>query len=131
MTLLDTTFLIDLMKGKQEAVEKLKKMESEMIPIFVSTPTIFELWTGIMATQKSDKEKQKVIEVLSSINNLDLDLESAKVAGEINGTLLKKGEMIDPEDCMIAGIAKTNNESILTRNTQHFGRIKGIKIETY
>ena len=131
MTLLDTTFLIDLMRGKQEAVEKLKQMESEMTPIFVSTPTIFELWTGIMATKKPDKEKQKVIEVISSVNNLELDLESAKTAGEINGILIKKGEMIDPEDCMIAGIAQTNNESILTRNTIHFGRIKGIKIETY
>ena len=131
MTLLDTTFLIDLMRGKQEAVEKLKQMESEMTPIFVSTPTIFELWTGIMATKKPDKEKQKVIEVISSVNNLELDLESAKTAGEINGILIKKGEMIDPEDCMIAGIAQTNNESILTRNTIHLGRIKGIKIETY
>lgn len=131
MTLLDTTFLIDLMRGKQEAIEKLKQLESEMIPIFVSTPTIFELWTGIMATKKPDDEKQKVIEVISSVNNLELNLESAKAAGEINGILIKKGEMIDPEDCMIAGIAQTNNESILTRNTLHFGRIKGIKIETY
>jgi len=30
---------------------------------------------------------------------------------------------------MIASIAMENNESILTRNTKHFERIHGLKIE--
>ncbi|KAF5434089.1 putative nucleic acid-binding protein, contains PIN domain [Candidatus Methanophagaceae archaeon] len=39
--------------------------------------------------------------------------------------------MIDPEDAMIAGIALINDESVLTRNVEHFSRIRDLKIETY
>lgn len=39
--------------------------------------------------------------------------------------------MIDPEDAMIAGIALLSNETILTKNVEHFSRIRNLKIETY
>lgn len=39
--------------------------------------------------------------------------------------------MIDPEDAMIAGIALINNETVLTKNVEHFSRIRDLKIETY
>lgn len=39
--------------------------------------------------------------------------------------------MIDPEDAMIAGIALINDESVLTKNVEHFSRIRDLKIETY
>lgn len=61
----------------------------------------------------------------------DLYGESAVVAGGIDGNLIKKGLKIDPEDSMIAGIAMSRGETILTRNTEHFGKIEGLNIETY
>lgn len=39
--------------------------------------------------------------------------------------------MINIEDIMLAGIALTHNESIITRNIKHFSKIEGLKIETY
>ncbi len=39
--------------------------------------------------------------------------------------------MIDPEDAMIAGIALHNSEVVLTKNVEHFSRIRDLKIETY
>ncbi len=39
--------------------------------------------------------------------------------------------MIDPEDTLIAGIALINNETVLTKNVEHFSRIRDLKIETY
>jgi predicted nucleic acid-binding protein len=44
--------------------------------------------------------------------------------------LTKKGQRIDPEDTMIAGIAITNNKILVTRD-KHFDRINGLKIEKY
>ncbi len=73
----------------------------------------------------------KIAKVLESQMILDLDKESAEKAGEIDGLLIKEGKGIEPEDCMIAGIAKHHQETILTRNLKHFGRIKGISLETY
>lgn len=39
--------------------------------------------------------------------------------------------MIDLEDIMIAAIAITNNEKLITRNEKHFRRIKGLEVEGY
>ena len=38
---------------------------------------------------------------------------------------------IDPEDAMIAGIARTNKQRIITRNVKHFSDIEGVEIENY
>ena len=116
------------MNGNPEAIEKIKQINETQ---FITTPTIFELWSGIAQSKKPVQEKKKILAVLESQLVLNLDKESSEEAGEIDGTLIKEGQQIDPEDSMIAGIAKAYGEKILTRNVSHFDRIKGIEIETY
>jgi len=41
--ILDTTFLIDLMKSKAEAVQKLKQLEQRGKTLYITAPTIYEL----------------------------------------------------------------------------------------
>lgn len=129
--ILDTTFLIDLLRNKAEAVEKLKTIQRKNIPISITTPSIVEIYTGLQHTKKTENEKKKILEVLESQIIHNLDKESAEKAGEINGNLIKKGETINIVDSMIAGIAYKNNEPILTRNIKHFSKIKEIKVEAY
>lgn len=129
--ILDTSFLIDLMQGLPEAINKIEKLQHIQEPIFITTPTIFELWTGISCGNQPEKEKQKLKIIIENQRILDFNNSSAQEAGIINGTLKKQGIPIDPEDCMIAGIAINHNEPILTRNIKHFQRIKGLKVETY
>ena len=99
--------------------------------LFVTTPTIFELWSGIAYSSKPEEEKRKVTAVLESQLILDLDKPCAEEAGKIDGMLVKQGATIEPEDCMIAGIAQHHDEPILTRNVKHFSRIKSVRLETY
>lgn len=127
----DTTFIIDLIDGLPEAVERLRELQERQEILFVTTPTIFELWTGITQSDRPEKEKMKAMQVLEGQLILNLTQESAEEAGMIHGTLINEGQRIDPEDCLIAGIAKHHNDTILTRNTKHFERIKGIAVETY
>ncbi len=129
--ILDTTFIIDLMEELPDAVAKMEQLHQEQLQIFITTPTIFELWTGVAYGNQPEKEKQKIKLIIDNQCLLDLTTESAQHAGFINGTLQKQGQIIDPEDCLIAGIALHHNEPLLTRNTKHFKRIKGLKIETY
>jgi len=129
--ILDTSFVIDLMDGLPEAIEKLKQLNHLKENCFITTPTIFELWSGIVQSDKPEQEKRKVLDILESQLILNFDNLSAEEAGKIDGTLLKEGFSIDPEDSMIAGVAKFHNEVILTRNIKHFSRIYGLKIESY
>lgn len=127
--IVDTAFLIDLMDGVPEAVQMLEKLKSHTI--FVTTPTIFELWSGLAESLHPEREEQKIRMVVDSQLILELNKEGSEEGGYIHGTLWKKGMPIDAEDCMIAGIAKHYGEKVLTRNVKHFERIKGLSIETY
>ena len=128
--ILDTTFVVDLLRGKYNAASKLKQLEAENVPYAISTPTIYELWSGLISLEKSEVEIQKTDSLIKEQIVYPLDEVSAEVAGKLDGKLIKKGTKIDPEDVMIAGIAIANNKKILTRD-EHFSRIDGLKIEVY
>ena len=107
--ILDTTFVIDLIKGRLDAVSKLKEIENSHIQYAITSPTVFELWSGLVSLEKSEKEKQKTVSLINEQIIYFLDDKSAEEAGKIDGALIKNGKQIEPEDCMIAGIAIKNN----------------------
>lgn len=128
--ILDTTFIIDLLKNQNTAISKMKYLTDESVAYAITTPTIFELLSGLISLEKSETEKQKTISLIKEQIIYPLDEESAKIAGHIDGELIKKGLKTDPVDVMIAGIAIKNNKKVLTRDP-HFNRIGGLKVEGY
>ncbi len=128
--ILDTSFLVDLLRGKQEAVKKISELEEKNEPVATTAIGVFEIWQCI-PKKASEKQAEKALEMLRSINTLSLDLDSALEAGEIQRKLKAKGETMDPEDAMIAGIAKVQRKKVLTRNERHFSRITSLEVETY
>jgi tRNA(fMet)-specific endonuclease VapC len=129
--ILDTTFILDVMNGDERALERQIQLSESGESVRVGSPTIFELWTGIACSLYPETEKIKVATVLTQFDVINLNRISAEKSGEINGSLIKNGVKIDPEDAMIAGIAMLENETVLTRNVKHFSRINGLRIETY
>lgn len=127
--ILDTTFLIDVLKGVPTAAKKAEQLDKINMPALTTSVTVFELWQGVHDASK--KEKERVLELLKGYGLYPLDFESAQYAGEIFDTLCRHGLEIDTEDCMIAGIARAHNEPVLTRNVAHFSRISGLRVEKY
>jgi len=56
---------------------------------------------------------------------------SKKKAGEIYADLRKKGEIINDADILIAATISANDSVLVTNNTDHFKRIKNLKIENW
>lgn len=129
MAVFDTSFIIDLLKGKIEAKEKLKELKYEAK--FITTPSIMELWHGANISNLASQEKEKVLRLIHAFTVLNLDTDSALIAGEIEADLHKKGKMIETEDIQIGAISKNKKERLITKNKKHFERIKGLKIEEY
>lgn len=129
--LADTSFIIDLMDKDEGALQKMQLLTSKCEPLILTTITIFELFSGITQSKKPIDEKRKVLEVTTNQIILPFDTASAEKAGEIDGSLIAAGKMMDEADSMIAGIALLNGETVLTRNVKDFERISGLKIETY
>jgi len=130
MACLETTFLVDLLRGKLEVKslkDELDRTESEL---FVAAPSVMELWSGALLSNQPLKEKEKISELIESLVLLPLDAASAKEAGEIEAELLGKGLPVQTEDVMIAAISRVNCKKLVTRD-QHFARIPGLRVLKY
>jgi len=130
MACLETTFLIDLLKGKTEAESVKDELEKIEPILFIPAPALMELWSGANAGNVPDKEKEKIQNLINSLVILPLDEKSAKEAGDIEAELIKKGLPVETEDIMIAGICRANGEKLVTRDA-HYARISGLKLLKY
>lgn len=129
--ILDTTFLVDLIRKNQEIEKIIGRLDKEQDELFITTISVMELWFGAMQSHNKSKAIDGVKNLIENFNIYQFDLESAKRAGELNLYLKKIGKPIELEDVMIASIAKTNKEKILTRNIKHFQLIPNLEIESY
>ena len=127
MELIDTTFLIDLLKGEKET-----KNIAQRENLLTTDINMFEIIKGICFKRPSTPKFYEIIDILGDIRVLPLDQKGVILAADIHAELRKKGEEISDNDCLIAGIALSNGiNTIITKNKDHFSRIKGIKVETY
>ena len=135
MVCLDTSFLIDVIKGNEKVKELERELDENNEDINIASPSIMELIKGIKLKENlpyiKETEKEKIKDILSNFNILELDKNSAILAGEIEAELINNGLMIDIEDIMIGAISINNDEVLLTRNVKHFEKINGLKIESY
>ncbi len=130
MACLETSFLIDLLRGKREVAALKDQLYESESSLAIAAPSITELWSGALLSNFPDVEKAKITELIQSLEILNLDEESAKEAGEIEAGLLRKGLAIQTEDIMIAGIARVHGEKLVTRDP-HYARIPGLRVLKY
>ncbi len=130
MACLETTFLIDILKGKEEIINLREELERSEERLTAAAPSVAEVWFGALFSKKSEKEKSKIRELIKSLEILPLDSSSAEESAEIDAELTRHGIRIETEDIMIAAIAKVNGEKLVTRD-QHFARIPGLRVLKY
>ena len=70
----------------------------------------------------------EVENLLSSLRILPFDYSASQQCAKILVELKKSRVVIDMADQMIAAIAVTQDEAIVTRNSRHFSKMPGIKL---
>ncbi len=63
--------------------------------------------------------------------SLPFDDRSADEYGKLRAHLATGGELIGPNDLMIASIALANRLTLVTHNTSEFGRVRGLSVEDW
>ena len=132
MICLDSNFIIDILRNKHRAKQKLEEINKSLAATTIIN--LYELMSGVYAAKDRNPEKHINIlnEFLADIQILQLDSSSVEKSSKINGLLSSKGEIIDDLDIVIAGICLSNGcNTILTENIEHFKRIKELKVESY
>lgn len=94
--------------------------------ISVSLP-IYEILNGLL--YKDARKQLKKFTEFSQLNKiLPLTISATHQAAEIYAELKKIGQPIGHTDCLIAGIALTNDLQLVTNNIDQFKRIKGLEL---
>ena len=128
MKILDTTFLIDMLRGKKETLKILDTKET-----FLTTQiNMYEVIRDLFLKNISSSKILEITELFENIKVLNLDDNSIIKSAEISSELIKKGQFISDCDCLTAGISLSRQiNEIVTKNVKHFSRIKGVKVVKY
>ncbi len=127
--LLDTDTCISVMKGYSTTCMRMNEVSPD--DCGVSTVTVFELMSGVERCKKPLVEHKKVKTFLAPLHLLPFDLSAAEEAARIRWILEKSGRPIGPYDLQIAGQALALHVTLVTGNTDEFGRVMGLPVENW
>lgn len=110
--ILDTDILIDFLRGKKGAQDYLLSIFEESI-IFCSVITVAEIFAGMKS-----HERERTIELMDSLNIVDVNREIAEKAGEYKRD--EKRQSLELDDCLIAATAYVKKAVLATGNGKHY-----------
>ncbi|MBI3577108.1 type II toxin-antitoxin system VapC family toxin [Candidatus Gottesmanbacteria bacterium] len=127
--LLDTSIIVELLRKNQAVYDFLAAHKDDVFT--TSTLCVFEIASGIYRAPAKDQTKYQnqakaLFGTLSEV--LPFTVEQADVAGAIHAELARTGRLIDDVDVLIAATALASRSTLVTFNTKHFARIKGLII---
>ncbi len=128
--ILDTDILIALLKGDPKANKAMEHLEENGEQAATTMLTSYELLRGAHISSNPERNLAEVQELLSNIEILDLTIQACEEASKIYRDLRKTGRLIGEFDTLIAAIAKTCGEPLMSRDS-HFALIQGIKVEKW
>jgi len=114
MIILDTSFLIDFFRGKEETLHVITDTD-----VATTVITYYEIFSGIFH-KKAKKEEKFFRRFFSEIRILDLDMNSAEKSSEIMARLLKMGASVNALDVIIAGISVAHGAETIVSKDRDF-----------
>jgi len=130
MVCFDTSFIVQLIRRDPKAEKRLKEYLASETKISTTPITACELFKGAYRSKK-DENIAIVRKILAYLEILDFSVDACERYGKLVNELGLKGTPIGDLDIMIASIALTYGEPLLTLDKEHFERISGLIVETW
>jgi tRNA(fMet)-specific endonuclease VapC len=130
MPVLDSSFIVDLLRGNEEALKKLAEMEDEYTYFSTTEINVLELYRGAYRSIKIHQNLEKIKEILECFHILELEEPVYEVFASLSASLLSGGKAIGAFDELIAAITLCHNEKIVTRDN-HFKKIPELDLIIY
>ncbi len=128
---LDTSFLIDFLRDLPDAVGKARALKEAGSDLSTTSINVFELYIGAIRSG-NPRRMARLDAFLKDMRILMLGKNEAEEAASIFVELMQKGKLIEMRDALIAGIMLRNAyRSIVTRNVEHFSRIRRVDVLKY
>ncbi len=129
--LLETSSIIEFLRGKEEAVSFVEGEDCEFVSSFLCLSELFE---GVFSSKNASLRKRSQEHILEFFDGLKevygLDRQIAKKFGEIRFKLRSEGKLIEDIDILLAATCLAKQVPIVTYNVKHFQSIDGLEVIT-
>ena len=112
--LLDTNFLIGLLRGTQTYWDYFEQLLEEVAPS-ISVITRSEIYAGCHPSEEAETER-----LLSCVKSVPVDVNIADMAGQFVYQYGRRGITLHLEDATIGATAVNEQLILVTRNVSHF-----------
>ena len=126
--MLDTDTVSHIVRNHTPVIKKLIKHEDD--EICISAVTNAELSYGL-EKKGSQKLFNEVNAIIGKCTIIDFDSSQSEIYGKIRVDLEKSGTPLGDMDMLIAAAALSTGAILVSHNTKHFSKIKGIKVEDW
>lgn len=127
MYVFDTNIIIDFLRGRLPmGLELLKNTDCRLIKI----PAIVEaeLLLGALKSQNPEKSRLAVESLLCNYEVLPFDSACARIYARIRADLEANGQVIGPNDLIIAATALAHDAILATNNVSEFQRVSNLRV---
>lgn len=130
MYLLDSNVCIHLLNERNPEIERNFKAHS---PAEIALCSIVkaELLFGARYSQRVESNLQRLKLFFAPLASLAFDDRCAEEYGQIQAHLTTQGDLIGPNDLLVAAIARAHDAILVTHNTSEFGRITSLRMEDW
>lgn len=124
--LVDTSIIIDYLRGKDAAVELLDNIEGELFSSYVCLAEIYE---GVYRVKNSEEMAGAVTKFFSSLSGMyGVDEKIGKKFGRIRADLKRRGSIIEDLDLLLVATCLVYDLKLITLNKKHFARVGDLRI---
>jgi tRNA(fMet)-specific endonuclease VapC len=128
MYLLDTNICIALLKENPQAIKKFNRYFSQC---YLSTIIVAELYKGVYYSQQVAKNLEILQQFIDLLPIEPFSLEAAVEFGKIQSELKKIGKPTGELDALIAAVARSRNDILVTNNIKDFTNIPKLQLENW
>jgi predicted nucleic acid-binding protein len=122
---LDSTFLIDHLRGLPEAVEAMEAIFESNDEPFVTEIVVCEVRAGLRPA-----DEHHLVGALEPLEFVQPGPETALAAGRWRAELRSRGRMLSLADALVAAAADSLGAAVLTRNVRDFS-LTPVRVATY
>ena len=127
---LDTNIITAFLKNDLRVVERVSNYLELFDKLTINIISYYEILRGLK--DLGNQEKLRSFEDFIQENELVLiRKDTIEKAAEIYAYLKKDGNLIEDADILMAAIAIVEDLVLITNNTSHFNRVKGLRLDNW
>ncbi|AHJ29148.1 type II toxin-antitoxin system VapC family toxin [Nodularia spumigena CS-584] len=128
MYLLDTNICIALLKENPQAVTKFNRFFSQC---YLSIIVVSELYKGVYCSRQVAKNLETLEQFIELLPVEQFDLDAAMEFGKIQSELRNIGKPTGEFDALIASVARSREDILITNNIKDFENIANLKLDNW